>query len=280
MTTAVDHTPSRACYLRGCRRPGCTDANKRYCKQYRVTRHANGRRRVDAAPYAAIARRYAEAGWSQSEMAALTGCSETTFHDLLHGAPRLDASSAARIDTIAATPSHPGTAAYVDATGATRRARALHRIGHTVQGIAAALELHPDHVSRIVQARSQQVLSSTATKLKALYEAWQSQPGPSAESRQRAARLGWRDPQWWEDYGHIDDPDFDPAAADTELGFRERAKLRREEIIHLAWCGHGPEQILDRLNGEVSISTVRQTIQEWRTGQKRDRRPDTPKEAA
>jgi transposase len=53
---------------------------------------------------------------------------------------------------------------------------------------------------------------------------------------------------------------------------RERAALRREEIIHFAWHGDTPEQILARLNGEVSIATVRQIVQEWRTGVKRDRK--------
>lgn len=270
--TTTDHTPSRACYLRGCRLPGCTEANKRYCKQYRVTRYTNGRRRVDAAPYVAITRRYADAGWSQSEMANLAGCSETVFHDLLHGARRVSASSAARIDAVPATPPHPGSAAYIDATGAIRRSRALHRIGYEVQDMAAALDLHPDHVSRILRARVSHVLSSTDTNLKAIYVAWQGQPGASVESQRRAERLGWRDPQWWEDYGRIDDPDFDPAAVADEAGFRERAAIRREEIIHLAWHGETPEQILARLDEEMSISTVRQIVQEWRTGQKRDRK--------
>lgn len=280
MTTETEnHKTSRACYLRGCRRPGCTEANKRYCKQYRVTRHTSGRRRVDAAPYRAIVRRYAEAGWSHSEMAALAGCSETVIHDLLNGALRLQSSSAARLDAIPATPRRPGAAAYVNPIGATRRARALQCIGYAVQEMATALDLHPDHVSRILHARPARVLSSTDTKMKALYEAWRSQPGTSEESRRRATQFGWRDPQWWEDYGRIDDPAFDPDQADAELNFHERAALRREEIIHLAWCGHQPEQILDRLDNEVSIATVRSIVQEWRTGRKRVRN-QTEKEAA
>lgn len=265
------HTPSRACYLRGCRHPGCVDANKRYCKQYRVTRYTTGRRRVDAAPYAAIARRYAAAGWSHSEMAALAGCSETVFHDLLNGCTRLSPTTAARISAMPPRPERMGSAAYVDATGTRRRAQALHRIGHEVQAMAAALGIHAGHLSRIVRGRHKRVLSSTAAAMKALYDEWQSQPGPSEESRQRATLLGWRDPLWWEDMGDIDDPAFDPDKADADLNFHERAQLRREEIEHLAWCGHQPEQILARLNNEVSISTVRQIVQEWRTGVKRVR---------
>ncbi|WP_331912920.1 hypothetical protein [Streptomyces sp.] len=266
------HEPSRACYLRGCREAGCVEANKRYCKQYRVTRYATGRRRVDAAPYAAIARRYAAAGWSQGEMAALSGCCETVFHHLLHGVERLGPVTAARLDKIPARPERMGAATYVDATGTRRRAQALHRHRYTVESMAAALNLHPDHMSRILHERHARVLSATASAMKTLYADWSITPGPSELSEQRAARFGWRDPQWWEDLGDLDDPGFDPSTADRVLNFHERAALRREEIIHFAWHGDTPEQILARLNGEVSISTVRQIVQDWRTGQKRDRK--------
>lgn len=269
--TADDHAPDRNCYLRGCHAVGCVEANKRYCKEYRLTRHRTGRRRVDAAPYAAIARRYAAAGWSHAEMAMLSGCCETVFHDLLNGTPRLSPTSAARLDAIPARPQRAGTATYVDATGTRRRAQALHRHRYAVNAIATALNLHPDHVSRIMHERHARVLSLTASAMKALYEAWSTTPGPSEISGQRAAQLGWHDPLWWEDLGDLDDPDFDPSSVVTELNFHERATLRREEIIHLAWCGYEPEQILDRLNREVSISTVRQIVAEWRSGQKRDR---------
>lgn len=275
MTTAVKPLPphgERPRYLRGCRCLPCRNANKRYCKQYRTTRYTSGRRRVDAAPYAVIARRYAAAGWSHSEMAALAGCCDTVFHGLLNGAQRLNAVTAARLDAMPAKPQRLGSAAYVDAAGTRRRAQALHRIGYAVQAMAPELGVHPDHVSRILRGRHKRVLSVTAAAMSALYEEWKSQPGPSKESMQRAALLGWRDPLWWEDMGDLDDPAFDPDHADRKLNFHERAQLRREEIEHLAWCGHGPEEILDRLNGEMSISTVRQIVQDWRTGQKRDRK--------
>jgi hypothetical protein len=269
--STAPHEPSRACYLRGCREDGCVDANRRYCKHYRVTSHANGPRRVDASPYAAIARRYAAAGWSHSEMAAFTGCCDTVFHELLHGVDRIGPVTAARLDRIPARPERMGKAAYVDATGTQRRAQALHRHGYTVDAIADALHIHADHLSRILHKRHARVLSSTAASMKAVYADWSGTRGPSELSEQRASALGWRDPQWWEDLGDLDDPGFDPAKAETVLNFRETAALRREEIIHFAWHGDTPEQILARLNNEVSISTVRQIVAEWRTGEKRNR---------
>lgn len=104
-----------------------------------------------------------------------------------------------------------------------------------------------------------------------MYRRHEATPGPSEPARIAATAKGWLGAEAW-DADTIDDPDTTPDLGDRVLNFHERATLRREEIIHLAWCGHEPEQILDRLNGEVSISTVRAIVHEWRTGQKRDRK--------
>ena len=115
-----------------------------------------------------------------------------------------------------------------------------------------------------------------ADRIAAAYQQLAPAPAPknkhTTRTRNVAHAKGWRDPQWWEDYGRIDDPTFDPNEVPDEPGFLERATLRREEIIHFAWHGDTPEQILNRLNGEVSISTVRQIVQDWRTSTKRDRK--------
>ena len=61
----------RRCYIAGCRRPECAAANAAYCKRYRVYRHTNGPRRVDAQPYIELAQRYASLGWSHTQMLSL-----------------------------------------------------------------------------------------------------------------------------------------------------------------------------------------------------------------
>lgn len=88
--------------------------------------------------------------------------------------------------------------------------------------------------------------------MKALYAKWQSQPGTSEESRQRAMSRGWRDPQWWEDYGHIDDPAFDPDQAERALDRREQAALRRAEIEHLAAFNVHETEIAHRLGMDAT----------------------------
>jgi hypothetical protein len=109
------------------------------------------------------------------------------------------------------------------------------------------------------------------------YHALAGHPGTSVRSLRRARLEGWAPPAAWDDET-IDDPNGAPDFGDSVLNFHERAALRREEIIHLAWHGDTPEQIFNRLNEEVSISTVRAVIHEWRTGQKR-KRPE-PKQVA
>lgn len=165
---------------------------------------------------------------------------------------------------------------YIDATGSTRRLQALSCIGHSYTAICEAAATCPNRVISIANGRQPTIRRELAARITAAYQQLAPNPAPknkhTTRTRNVAHAKGWRDPQWWEDYGHIDDPAFDPNKVPDEPGFLERATLRREEIIHFAWHGDTPEQILNRLNGEVSISTVRQIVQDWRTSTKRDRK--------
>jgi hypothetical protein len=236
--TTTDHTASRACYLRGCREPGCADANRRWCKRYRLDRYTNGPRRADATEARAVVASYIDAGWSYSAIAELAKCSESLIFDLANGAIRISALSAQLLAAIPATPDRPRGHAYAGATGTIRRARALVRIGHQVGDIAAALRQHPDTLSRTINRDHGLVLVTTARAMAALYEQWRWKPGPSERSRQRAARAGWHGPLAWDD--NIDDP---AAVPDTEgAGYdgrpRKRDPQRPKEIRHLAGFGY------------------------------------------
>ncbi|MGW4786153.1 hypothetical protein [Streptomyces sp. NPDC004230] len=258
----------------GCKCQPCRDAKVK-ADALRALANASGRPvRVPAAPVAAHVRSLLDAGMGWVRITQAAHCSQCTLSRLLNGQELMRRTAAERILAVKYRPA-PGR--HVDATSTRRRVQALMAIGHTVAGIAS--ESGVDHgVITDTLGGSTTVRGKTADRIAAAYD-WLSQHPPTdvrpsavTVSRNRAAREGWRDPSWWEDYGHIDDPTFDPDKAERELNFHERAKLRREEIEHLAWCGHEPEQILDRLNNEVSISTVRQIVQEWRTGVKRDRK--------
>ncbi|MET9073921.1 hypothetical protein ABZX95_17475 [Streptomyces sp. NPDC004232] len=230
--------------------------------------------RVPVAPVAAHVRSLLDAGMGWNRITRAAHCSSCTISRILNGQELIRRSAAERILAVKYRPA-PGR--QVEATGTRRRIQALMTIGHTILGIATESGVDYSVINDILGG-CHNVRGMTFDRIAATYD-WLSQQPPTdvrpsavTVSRNRAAREGWRDPQWWEDYGHIDNPDFDPAKADQEPNFRERAALRREEIEHLAWCGHTPEQIVTRLDNEVSISTVRQIVAEWRTGVKRDRK--------
>ncbi|WP_406123075.1 hypothetical protein OHQ89_12720 [Streptomyces canus] len=282
MTTATETlpahgTPSRARgrYHKGVKRcpcKPCREAERRYNKHRRYLTATGQALTTDAAPVTQHLRDLfaAGAGWHQTATAA--DCSLGTLSKLLKGEQtRMRRSLAVRILAVRLEQVVHQRAAE-PAIGSIRRVRALMAVGHACTTIRQITGLDRTVVSQLVNAQTDSILTDTADKVRAAYEQLSSQTGPSVRNKSRAARQGWRDPQWWEDYGRIDDPDFDPATVDRELNFLERAQLRREEIEHLAWCGHEPEQIRERLNGEVSISTIRQIVAEWRTGQKRDRK--------
>ena len=281
MTTAAKPlpphgTPSRARgrYHHGIDRCPCTpcrQAERRYNKRRRYLTATGKPLTTDAAPVTQHLRDLfaAGAGWMQTATAA--DCSLSTLSKLLKGnQERIRRSLADRILAIRIEQvTHQRIS--VPAIGSIRRVRALMAIGHPCLLIRQTSGLDRTVVAELVNGHTTSILASTAAKIRTAYEELSNQPGPSARNKNRATREGWQNPQWWEDYGRIDDPAFDPDQADRKLNFHEQARLRREEIIHLAWCGHEPEQIRERLDNEVSISTVRQIVQEWRTGQKRQR---------
>jgi hypothetical protein len=276
--TAARGTGRPGLGIPGCKCQPCRDAKVK-ADALRALANLSGRPvRVPAAPVEAHIRELLDAGMGWVRIGRAAHSSSCTIARILNGQELVRRTVAERLLAVKYRPA-PGR--IVNATGTRRRTQALLAIGHTIIGIAAESDV--DHsVINDVLGGAPNVRGITFDRIAAAYDWLATQPpvtdrkSAATASRNRAAREGWRDPQWWEDYGRIDDPDFDPAGADAELGFRARAELRREEIIHLAWSGHEPEHIHARLDNEVSISTVRQIVQEWRTGSKRDRKQPQP----
>jgi hypothetical protein len=253
----------------------CREARNRHQKKIRIDREL-GRSPFTspAKAQAHLAELHRSMGWDSLE--AATGVWFSNLIAIYQG-KRTKIRHETEAKILAVTPPTKGDPGqYIDATGSTRRLQALSCIGHSYAAICEAADTCANRVISIANGRQPTIRRDLADRIAAAYQLLAFSPAPknkhTTRTRNVAQAKGWRDPQWWDDYGHIDDPDFDPDKADIELTFHERAKLRREEIVHFAWHGETPEQILARLNGEVSISTVRQIVQDWRTGQKRDRR--------
>lgn len=254
---------TRGCYLRGCRRPECVDANSRYCKNYRTTTYRQGPRRVDAAPVARACRAMADAGWSEHQIAAASGCSERAVHGLLVGAhATVTAKTARRIlradPRILAAP--PWT--YLDATGTIRRSRALFAMGHRVVDIATAAGIAHDPMSRILNRNPATVRANTAQSITAVYARWSRTPGPSQRNRNVAANRGWHSPVAWGD--DIDDPKAAPesAAGEPSLAHHAAAQERAAEALHLYRLKVTPPEIAARTG--LSVSRVREQITQAR----------------
>ncbi|MEU5900636.1 hypothetical protein [Streptomyces venezuelae] len=216
MTTA-DHTPSRACYLRGCDSKGCRQANYRYMSRYRLDRERNGRRRVDASPAAAHVRKLVDAGWSRHQIATVADCAERTIVSLCNGHyPTIRADIAARIITAQPHVSTVDAKSYVDATGTIRRVRALMYIGHPLNAIAATARVHRAPLGKLISHEHHHVTAGYARRIAAAYTAMTKLPGNSVRARNRAQSSGWHGPLAWDD---IDDP-----ASKPETGWHSEAK--------------------------------------------------------
>ncbi|MFL4904873.1 helix-turn-helix transcriptional regulator [Streptomyces sp. MMS24-I2-30] len=267
MTT--DHTPSRACYQHGCSRPECKQADYQYMSRLRLERHRGQRRRCDSTQTRHHIERLLAAGWTQAQIARAAGLAHRTVGAVEAGTANVSKRTALAILSVLIGPA-PTDTRDVDATGTTRRLRALAVIGWPIEQLSPQLGIYPTALGNIARGELRNVRATTAHAVALLYQHLIRQPGPSDRSRILASKKGWHGPAAWDD---IDDPSEQPEETDARiLNFHERAALRREEIIHLAWHGDTPEQIHARLGGEVSISTVRQIVLEWRTGQKRQRK--------
>jgi transposase len=235
---------------------------------------------VDAEPVRRHVRNLMAAGVSVQRIAEHAGISFAVVSGLLYtrgpGRGRAEKIRLLNAQCIYSVKAENLVAYYVDPTGTHRRIQALMANGWPQLRLGPHFGLHPVYVNAILRQPS--IYGTTAVAVAAAYDRlWNQDPrqhGVSAGTYKKIRNLaranGWVPPAAWDDDA-IDDPNAKPDLGDRVLNFHERAQLRREEIIHLAWCGNTPEQILDRLDNEVSISTVRQIVQEWRTGKKRDR---------
>lgn len=208
-------------------------------------------------------------GMSQALIARHANVSQTTISYIING--RIQACMRAKgLGILAVRPGQFDELSERPALGAMRRTQALYAIGHGRESISATCGLSVCTVGQIANSRYTLIDGRIDAAIRLAYRNLGNTPGPSWKARRRAEAQGWAPVGAWDD-----DTIGNPAALPQlggELNFHERAKLRREEIIHLAWFGHEPEHILARLDNEVSISTVRQIVQEWRSGEKRVRK--------
>ncbi|MFC7929135.1 hypothetical protein [Streptomyces cinereoruber] len=263
----------------GCDCDKCRTAYNSYQRsRYRRVGYGTWQPFVDADPVRQHLANLRAAGYSAEVVANAIGQYVATINAIIYpvgGVVRQRVRPALAEAILAVTPESL-TPALLPAAGSTRRIHALIAAGWTTCRIAQELGVRQPRVPEI--ARQKTVTRSVADRMSACYEKLRrlrpEDHGVTAtaalRSRLMAERKGWRDPLWWEDMGHIDDPDFDPATAERELNRDELGALRREEIEHLASYGCDAETIAKRLH--MHLGTVRGVLRELRTGERRNRK--------
>lgn len=243
MTTAAKPLPAhgeRPRYLRGCRCLPCREANKRYCKQYRV-KTIRQPIRIDAAPVRELLQEWVDQGYSQTQIGDAVGKKSGDISKLLRGQATIAPSVAERIlrsPGPAGTPAH----ARVDSTGTIRRGRALHAIGYQIYAIAEAVPMATNHLGRVLYHQPAAVSAGVAQGMAALYKQWSGRPGPSHFARHNARRRSWDGPLAWDD-DTIDNPNARPewtGYCGTDRGWWTHTNegipmCPRCEAAHAAW---------------------------------------------
>lgn len=277
---AFEHGDPRR-YRRGCRCRPCTKGVSAEVRQGRFLR-ATGRGRETTPDRAARhIERLRNAGMPDTDIMADALIRQDVLYRVIRQEGTIRRSTEIRILAVKPRDTElAGSGNHIPGLGSIRRLRALAADGWTAAELARRCGKHKQFIVYLQnQAREVTVRRWVANYVTTLYgELAHLKPEEhgvpthiAKRTRERAAAKGWMGTAYWDDEA-FDDPDFDPADVLGETGVREKAALRREEIIHFAWHGDTPEQILNRLNSEVSISTVRQIVAEWRTGQKRQRK--------
>lgn len=264
----------------GCRCDTC-------CNGYRAYQRTTRRRRgygtwqpfVDAEPVRQHINALHNAGMSYASIAQAAGLYEATVTGFIYTlgakAPRKEKATPDIANSILAVTADPMLSGWVDATGTRRRIQALAANGWPMPSLARPIGINTCSVNRIT--RQTRVFTSTARAVLDVYSTYSAAspqvhgiPLWKSDRAQREAHAkGWPTPQWWEDMGHIDDPAFDPAAAERTLTRNELAAHRRDEVEHLAGYGYDAAAIAQRL--DMHVKSVRSILAELRTGQRRDR---------
>lgn len=265
---------TRACYLRGCRRDECRDANRRYCKQYRVTT-IHQPIRVDATPVINRLNSWVDQGYSQTQIQRVTNIASGDISKILNKKQRTVHPDLARRVLTAPDPTGAPYHAVTDSTGTIRRAQALHVIGYPLYQIAENVPMAYNHLGRILDSQPPTVRLSVAHGMTALYKRLRWVPGPSKYAPFSARRRGWHGPFAWD--GNIDDPaavpDTDPAGPRSGKAAPKRDSLRNDEIRHLAGFGIPHDEIARRV-GLANGTDVRERLEKWRKEELQKRREE------
>lgn len=268
--TTEAHKPSRGCYQRGCQLPECARQNYQYMSRLRLDHHRGQRRRCDAAQTRHHIERLVAGGWTQAQIARAAGLAHRTVGTVMKDATHVSNRTALAILSVPIGPA-PTDTRDVDATGTTRRLRALVAIGWPIEQLAPRLGIYPTALGNIARGELAHVRAATADTVALHYQHLTRTPGPSTRSRILARKKGWHGPAVW-DGAAIDDPAATPETDQVdELDTKRNdlAAVRRDEIEHLASFNLSIHEIAERLS--MAPGYVRDILRDLRTSPQQTR---------
>jgi hypothetical protein len=214
----------------------------------RLEHHRGQRRRIDATQSRHHIERLIAADWTQAQIARAAGLAHHIIGDVRRGQAVVANGTALAVLSVPIGPP-PNDIRDVDATGTTRRLRALVAIGWPIEQLAPQFGIFPTALGNIARGELANVRATTADTVALHYQQLIRRPGPSNRSRILARKKGWHGPAAWDD--NIDDPSAQPEdCAPFEAAPKyERDPDRKREIEHLYLLGESPEQIAKRLGG-------------------------------
>lgn len=273
---AFDHgDPKR--YRRGCRCTKCTKAASAEGRKNLYLRQTGRGSQCATERAARHIHLLRAANLSDAEIQNRANTHPDVMYRILRGEGTIHRDTERRILAVAIPTNPEGKAgARISGLGTRRRLRILAAEGWPAAELGRRCNRHKkyisylqgDHGSDLIRIWVARDIADLYTTLRDLRPEEAGVPPYIAErARQRAASNDWLGTAYWDD-DDLDNPEFDPR---KPLKRDELAALRRDEILHLARYGYEPEAIRQRLNGEVSLGTVRDIVREHRTGRKRDR---------
>lgn len=186
-----------SCYKRGCRRPECTAANRRYDEKRRrnIAYGLPTTSLIDAGPVRQHVLELQAAGLSIDQQSRLAGVPRPAIQRLLYGLKKqgraplktIDARNALPLMALTATIDTLPPIARVAADGTRRRTLSMAAIGHTVQWQAAEVSYTRRHYWEAT-LRSSRVTVDLARRVRDLYDRTWNQPAEDSPVARRTIR--------------------------------------------------------------------------------------------
>lgn len=244
MTT--DHQPTVACYKRGCKQPGCVEAGRRYAKHLAVDIARGVSRMHDATQARVHIHRLKAHGWKHRQIAQAAGVARSTITVIAAGQATTSKRNVAAILAVPIGPAPTEPPKVTDATGSTRRVRALAWMGYSLISLSRQLAMTEDRLSSIARGVVSVVRISEARKIAGLYRRLCQLPGPSKRAAADARKKNWHGPLAWE---AIDDPNCSPEVSEVTSIAPKQRKVQADpaRVARLTAMGWSAGQIAQEI---------------------------------